>query len=51
MKIECAEQAVATRNNEMMHMEIESTESAANVEHGFLVCLPCAEALFYETVQ
>lgn len=32
-------------------MEIESTESAANVEHGFLVCLPCAEALFYETVQ
>ena len=32
-------------------MEIESKESAANVEHGFLVCLSCAEALFCETVQ
>ena len=28
----------------MMHMEIESTESAANVEHRFWVYCPYAEA-------
>ena len=31
--------------------EIESTVSAANVEHRFWVCCLYAEALFYETVQ